>query len=253
MPTDLSSSPVPLYHQIFTILRQRVVNGTYEPGGRLATEEELAAEFGVSRATIRQAVGELVRLGMISRRQGRGTFVPMDIPKQLGQRFRGSLADLIQETQRARTSTIHIERESLIPGLIAESLALDHRVATVIRRTRTIDGKVFAYTVNYLPRAIGDLLEEDDLRQDSLMATLERRGIRLAGATQSIHAQLADPNVSLQLETDFGAAVLFVERLLWGPRRRPVEVVQTWYRGDMYEYTVTLHVRERRNLTSQLA
>ena len=95
-----ASLSVPLYRQVFMMLRQRIVDREYAPGEQLLREDGLAAEFGVSRATIRQAIGELVRQGLVDRKQGRGTFVLPTSHPPLGQRFRGSLADLIAETDR---------------------------------------------------------------------------------------------------------------------------------------------------------
>ena len=69
-----ASLSVPLYRQVFMMLRQRIVDRVYAPGEQLLREDGLAAEFGVSRATIRQAIGELVRQGLVDRKQGRGTF-----------------------------------------------------------------------------------------------------------------------------------------------------------------------------------
>ena len=66
---------LPLYHQVAGILRQRIDDGVYPAGGRLLSEDELAAEFEVSRATIRQAIGQLVMERRVVRRQGRGTYV----------------------------------------------------------------------------------------------------------------------------------------------------------------------------------
>lgn len=231
--------PVPLYHQVFGSLRQRLLDGTYEPGQQLPTEDELAAEYDVSRATIRQAVGQLVDEGLVSRKQGRGTFALDRGPSKLGQRFRGSLADLLAETRRAKVRDVAIEREAAMPQRIAEQLGLGEPVGTIIRRTRLMDGEPFAYTVNYLPAEYGALLTRRALAHGGVMQALRRRGVALTGATQSIRAQLADLDVGERLGVEVGAPVLFVERLLLGKDGRPVELVRSWYRGDEYEYTVT--------------
>lgn len=234
------TAAVPLYYQVLSILRQRIVNGTYEPEGKLPSEDELAAEFAVSRATIRQAVGELVRKGLVSRQQGRGTFVLPAAVHSVGQRFQGSLRDLISETERTSATTVELLREAPFPGRIATALRLDEPKGTVIRRRRVMDGEVFAFTVNYLPPRLADLVTDDELHKTSLMTLLERKGISFAGGLQSIRAELADLEVARWLEVDFGLAVLFVERLLVGRDGLPCELVQSHYRGDRYEFTVSL-------------
>jgi len=235
-----NESPVPLYHQIFTLLRQRLVDGTYSALQQLPTEDELASEFGVSRATLRQAVGELVQRGLLVRRQGRGTFVAEGAGIHAGQRFRGSLSDLLDETRRTTVSDIDLKHHAPIPTRVAALLELEEPMATTVRRVRLMAGTVFALTVNYLPNEFGRLLTERELRKSSLMALLQQKGVQLVSGVQWIRSQVAEPLVAESLELDFGDPVLYVERVLYGPSKRPIEVVQSWYRGDAYEYTVAL-------------
>lgn len=256
MTLPRTESPIPLYHQVFTILSQRISDGTYGVNDKFATEDQLTAEFKVSRATIRQALDEMEKEGLIVRKQGRGTFVAEPAPSPIGQRFQGSLADLLHETGRAGVGDVEVGRSQEIPVRIAKTLRLSGRVATVIRRTRLMDGQVFAYTVNYLPEAHGRLLSRDELQAASVMHTLQSKGIELVQARQSIRAQVADTTVSQRLKVHFGAPVLFVERVVYGRDDAPVEFVQTWYRGDVYEYSATLDLPAdgpEQDLGSQLA
>ena len=247
MDISTTSSPIPLYHRIFGVLRQRVVDGVYGPGDRLAPEDELAAEFKVSRATIRQAVGELVNSGLVSRQQGRGTFVLPASSHKFGQVFRGSLADLVAETKRARIRHVRLTHDVRLPERVAESLGVEDGRGTLVQRVRTMDGRAFAYTVNHLPPAYGRLLTRKELERASLMQLLKDKGVSVASATQSIRAQLSDVEVAERLQVELGTAVLFVERLLLDASGGPVEFVQTWYRGDTYVYQVTLGPDERGN------
>lgn len=235
-----ASLPVPLYRQVFGILRQRIVDSVYAVGEQLLTEDGLAAEFGVSRATIRQAVGELVQQGLVDRKQGRGTFVLPSVGHMLGQRFQGSLQDLILETERAKVRNVEVSHGQTPQPRIAEALKLEEPAVTIVRRTRTIDGRAFAFTVNYLPPPYNKLVNVKELRKVGLMTLLESKGVRFASGHQSIRAELADLEVCSRLGMDFGEAVLFVERLLFDDDGKPIQFVQTWYRGDLYEYSVTL-------------
>jgi len=237
--TDTSSA-VPLYYQVLSVIRQRIANGSYEANGKLPSEDELAGEFGVSRATIRQAVGELVRLGFVIRQQGRGTFVLPAASHAMGQRFQGSLRDLISETERTLVTTVELVRDAPFPARIAAALEIEDLRGTVVRRRRTMDGEVFAFTVNYLPPRVAALVTDDELHKTGLMTLLERKGVTFAGGYQSIRAELADLEVSHWLEVGFGAAVLFVERVLVDSDGGPCEFVQSHYRGDRYEFTVNL-------------
>ena len=76
-------SGVPLYRQLKWILEEGIRQGRFRPGERLPTERELCQRFGVSRITVRQALGELVHEGLVLRQQGSGTFVNHRLPTVL--------------------------------------------------------------------------------------------------------------------------------------------------------------------------
>ncbi len=236
-----STLPLPLYHQVAAILRQRIRGEDYPPGRRLATEDELAAEFSVSRATIRQAVSALVTEGLVLRKQGSGTYV-RDRDPVLRQRFRGSLGDLIRESRSSAPRDIELLHRQTASTSIAAALELDDPVVTIVRRTRMIGQEPFAYTETYVPAEIGEKLTKSRLRRAALMEVLIEGGIALDSATQSIRAQLADADLSSRIDVELGAAVLYVERIVRDAGGTPVEFVRTWYRGDRYEYTATLEI-----------
>jgi GntR family transcriptional regulator len=71
----LKRGSVPLHYQLREILRNRIVRGEFEPGDQFPTEKELQAEFGVSQTTVRRALSELTREGLLERTPGKGTFV----------------------------------------------------------------------------------------------------------------------------------------------------------------------------------
>ncbi|HET7559770.1 MAG TPA: GntR family transcriptional regulator, partial [Limnochordia bacterium] len=73
----------PLYQQLEDLIRSRIADGRLGPGDMLPPELDLAERFGVSRTTIRQALGALVQEGMLSRTAGRGTFVERSRPQGL--------------------------------------------------------------------------------------------------------------------------------------------------------------------------
>src|SRR4030066_407139 len=71
----LALSPVPLYSQIREILRQRILDGTYQPHQKMPSESELIRAFRVSRITVRQALSDLQRAGLVFKIHGKGTYV----------------------------------------------------------------------------------------------------------------------------------------------------------------------------------
>jgi GntR family transcriptional regulator len=156
------------------------------------------------------------------------------------------------ETKRARVVQLDIERDTELPERIREALALPEPRGTAIVRTRSIDGRLFAYTINYLAAEVGDRLTDQELFTESLMWLLEQKVAPLATAVQSVRAQAADAEIASRLEIPIGAPVLHVERTVRTRDGRPVEVVLAWYRGDVYEYTVSFDL-DGGSLRPQLA
>jgi GntR family transcriptional regulator len=233
--------PSPLYHRAYGLLYQRIAYGTYALGAQLPTEDELAAEFGVSRATVRQAVGELVKRALVVRQQGRGTFVSGTIP-EAPPRFVSSLADLITETKRTGVKSISMRHREPVPPTIASCLGITDGHATVLERTRLLGDQIFAYVIQYLPSSIGELITAREAERLGVLTVLHRKGVALGEGKQIVRAQLADVGVAEKLGIEIAAAVLHAERLLRAEDGSPVELVQAWYRADLYEYQASLHL-----------
>ncbi len=71
----IKNSPIPLYQQLLNEIRKRIASGEWPADSQLPTEAELSAELGVSRVTIRQALGAAVDAGLVVRVAGKGTYV----------------------------------------------------------------------------------------------------------------------------------------------------------------------------------
>jgi GntR family transcriptional regulator len=234
--------PTPLYHKVFGLLYQRIAQGVYAPGSQIAPEDDLAAEFQVSRATIRQAVGELVKQGVVSRQQGRGTFVN-SLP-DANPRLVGSLADLVRDTKKTVVKSASLTHNVPLPPPVAVRLNCEP-IGTVVERVRTIEGQVFAYTLQYLPCRFGNLVHAKDVEQLGMLTALHRQGVKLDSAHQTVRAELADVTVAQHLDINIASPVLFAERLLQDEEGSPVELVQAWYRGDRYEYQAAIRIVQR--------
>jgi GntR family transcriptional regulator len=246
-PLSRNAVRIPLYGQVLGILRQRINDGVYAEQEQLPPEDRLAAEFGVSRATIRQAVGELVREGLVDRRQGRGTFVLSQGSRPSGQRFTGSLSDLVVETKLARGVTADLEHTAVFPHSIADALRLAEPVGTIVRRTRYIENQAFAYSINYVPPRYAERITEAGLRKTGPMSLLRESGVALGGAQQVIRAEQADLEVCEHLDMEFAAPTLYAERLVLDVDDEPVLFIRTWYRADLYEYRITLKADDSGN------
>lgn len=159
-------SPVrqlPLTQQVREILISRISSGIYPPESQLPPESELAAEFNVSRATVRSALNTLAARGLLIRRQGAGTFVsslsPMSNPLDEAIDFQELIASYGFEP-----GVQHINFSTVFPtAKIAEALQIDTETQVLeAHKIFTADGEGVIYCVNTIPMWMFDeaLLEE---------------------------------------------------------------------------------------------
>jgi GntR family transcriptional regulator len=235
---------LPVYYQIKQAIKNWIITKEFNPGEKIFSENELAERFNVSRLTVRQAISQLIQEGFLISKRGEGTFVTQNecLINSFNLEFSGFMDDLFYQVQKSRTKSVEMGRTA-IPKSIREKLGLENEEEEVvqIKRIRFMDDKSFAYTVNYLPLEIGLKINERELYHKPLLRILEQDlGIQFTEAFQTIEASFSDREVSEKLGIQSGSPILFVERIMYTKKEKPVELVQTSYRGDLYKYIVRL-------------
>jgi GntR family transcriptional regulator len=233
---------LPLYFRLRNLLEENIRAGAFPPGARLPSEHETCQKYGVSRATVREALRELVDSGLVIRQHGKGSFVSAMTSDSIEPvKLVGSLEDLYDQVERVVARSVEIEQVQG-PARVLELLALPAGTPlTVVRRVREVNGKVLAWTVNFLPVGIGRRLRKADLLKYPLLRLLEERhGVKIAEAVQTLRAVLADREAALHLEVPFASPLLFAERLYLAPGGTPLQLVQSHYRADRYAFAVRL-------------
>lgn len=235
-----SGTWVPLYIQLKRLIKTQIQDGVLQEGDRLSSERELAKQFGMSRMTVRQALVDLMREGLLDREQGRGTFV--------------ARRKMSQGLQRVTSFTDNMRNHGMIPSSILLGMTRElpsqpdrdrlglslGQQALKLRRVRLADGQPMAIEEVCLPADIMNDIQENDLIQGSLYAYLRQRHIDLVRARQTLEAILADPEQSQLLALPPMAPLLLLERLSHDQDGRPVEFVRAVYRGDRYRFHVAL-------------
>lgn len=233
-------SVAPAYHRVAGALRADIQSGRWKVGERIPTETELSAQFDVSRNTVRQALDILHSMNLVSRQQGRGTFVaPHGLSHLIGELK--SLTDVLRE-------------RGLVPGNEAIKVAVDPRPpidaiehlasSTIWRvdRVRTTDGRPFCDMSSWLPDELGRRLDVDRLSQDGSLYRIlkDDLGILLTEATEIIRAEGATADEASALSIRRGTPVIVMYRWVSDNRGRPVEYARAAAPGDRYQYLAKL-------------
>lgn len=235
------AAAVPLYHQVFLLLHQRILDGTYPLGSTLPSEAELCRRFGVSRITVKRACDEMVKRGLVSRRRGLGTMVRFEAPlPSLQTNFDSLLHNLQEMGQKTRLKLLEFDYRPA-EGRIAEALQIEPGAPVQYAvRTRSLASGAFSCLVTHLPEQVGRLFDADALRKTPMLDLLVKHGVQIAGARQEITAVLADPVIASALELEVGSALIMLRRVLFDRDERPVQHITCYYRPDRYQYRMVL-------------
>jgi GntR family transcriptional regulator len=243
-------APRTLVAEVTTNLRQAIQDGPLSSQRELPTEPELARQLGVSRGTLRQAIAILEQEGLLSRRQGLGTFIvphTARLKNVLNNNY--GVTDLIRNTGGTPgTGRIDVSRGTA-DQRVAENLGLKiGDPLVVIERVRTDDNIPVAYTIDYLSvRQLENRgIEIDALKQaldagGSLYQLLRGAGLVIDGAVAEVRSVVADSNLAEALnirvkapvlmlsQTDYGAGGV---QILYSDEYLPSDVtIQVWRKG----------------------
>lgn len=240
---------VPLYYQVEHVIRQRIITGEYPPGSQIPSENELSHEMGVSRVTVREALRELVRENMLVKVQGKGTFVAQHPSTGLpAMKFTGFLEELYDQVQKVSVKDVDVSRVPVTDEL-RKLLKLDPAESELfrIKRRRYVNDAPYAFTINFLPVEIGQQIREKELLRVPLLWILqEELKIPITRAHETVEAAAADPEIAEKLDIPLLSPVMHVKRVMYTERDRPLELVETYYRADRYQYSVNL-IRVKRD------
>ncbi len=235
--------PVPLYIQIREALTERIHSGEWTPGTRLPAERELCAEFGTSRMTVRQALGDLVANGLLTRQQGNGTFVAepkIDTPAIPLQSFTVTMdrQGLAPGAKLIECKTISTTRE--LARLL--KLKLGERVYRIVR-LRTGNKQPIALEYSHFPARLCPGLDKFDLERRSIYRILEKEfNLVLVRADQTLEPTIARRFEAELLKVQEGAPLMLWERVSFTTDGTAVEYAKDLYRGDRTRFRLNLEL-----------
>jgi GntR family transcriptional regulator len=220
-------------------LLRDLLDGAYPHGAKLPNEDDLAQRFGVSRATVREAVSGLVEAGYVTRRHGSGTYVTGTLPRRHALDMSVSYTRMIAEAGM-EPGVVIIDQEEH-PASAEEARVLQVPVGEpllVVERIRTADGRPVVYSVDRLPRRYAPA--DDDLVA-SLYTVLERGGHAVQAASARLVPVVADERQARLLRVEPSTPLLHIDQVDLDRAGHPVMLSAEWHVADAFE----LHVNRR--------
>jgi GntR family transcriptional regulator len=211
------------------------------PGTSLTAERDLATELGVSRPTIRAAIEDLIRSGLLVRQHGRGTFTA---PQKVTQEMTGTTTNALAVPPAEGEWTSHVVSFAATPAGPARGtrlgLAPDDPVLRVVR-VRYVDGEPMSIERLELPADLVEGLQPADLESGNFYHLLrDRFQVTVLDAVQTVEPTVANPEQADLLDCPVYAPLLQIERVTRDTTGRTVEHAHSVYRGDRYRITSKL-------------
>lgn len=233
----------PLYEQVKRSIAAMVETGLLKPGDRLPGSQQLCERFKVSHITVTKALQELAHEGILSRTQGKGTFVSS------------------RPIERRLTSLVSFTREMARQGLIVRSRVLGVRDLAgtpdlnqrfghapdaqeryiELKRLRFLDATPACLATSIFPEAIGRRLAALPLEDASFYDVLERVfGLRLAREERWITPVVATETFARLLQVRRGAPLFQLEGMTFLEGDVPIEATESFFRGDRFRFVANL-------------
>ncbi len=230
------NSGVPLYAQLkYKLLKE--IEANYKPGDLLLPESKLIALYKVSRITVRKAMDELEREGIITKKQGKGTYVK---EKKISYDANsiGSFTQRFRE-QNHSLKTITLEYEIIKTDHYVKDL-LRCDTLLCIKRFRVLDDVPFTIMQNYMDyEKVPDLQEK--FKEQSLYSFLKKEyGIEFYGVVETIEAKGATKQEAKQLDIKEDFPLFSLRRLSSAKDGKLVEYSDIVIKSDMYKHQITL-------------
>lgn len=237
----LKDDPRPLYLRVADAIRDNIASGRFDDATRLPSETELTQLFGVSRATVREALSALERDGLISRAHGKGTFArkPQFTLSPGQARNRGFTETVKSMGLTPGTSYLSFNWEpadtefaQILNVPVGSQLAL-------IKRVRTVNNEPVEYAIDWVPeRIIGSDMSAATFPESLFEYLREQRGVVFGYSDLTIESVLPSAYMAGLLHLELNMPVLLVEETYYTPEGSPILHCKNYHRSDRYKFRI---------------
>jgi GntR family transcriptional regulator len=231
-------SPIPLYYQIAESLRKQIESGQIGRGEQIPPEKELEDLFGVSRTTIRQALADLTRDGLLERRRGQGTYVT-----SAQQQFDEPVMGIRSYTEEAAKQGFRPTTKMLAFKVLSATVEVRNELRLsedeqvfLVKRLRLLNGDPSGVDTTYIPVRLVPALSKDDFSVEgetqSLYFILEHQyGCLLDEAEELIDATATTEEESRLLAVKNSTPINHRKRVVFLPDGTPLLYMNSVYKN----------------------
>jgi GntR family transcriptional regulator len=233
-------SPIPLYHQLASILTDKIRNGTYRPGDRIPSENRLAVKYGIGRPTVRQAMELLIRKRMLIRKRGSGTYVQSPKKEVDLLSLAGTMSSFHKKGLLTTTKILQKTRLINISKNDPENPFAGQK-SFFFERLTSFEGMPVLIEDLYLHPELFKGFDEIDLSEQSLSEIVfERYYMRPTNGKQTFRIEFLPAHRAKILEIRSSTPILEVKRFLHFPQADNAIFSELYCRTDQFVFSQTI-------------
>ncbi len=231
---------LPLHHRIYIVLRRRLLEGVFKANASLPGEHLLAAEFAVSRETVRRVLDRLAQEQLITRRHGVGTFPAVVGDAAVRKQSRISYYDFIALSSQRYDDTLLEFAQVSTPAEVLREVPSFGPLALKVSRLRCNQGKPEHIVDSYVPAALATVLASEltptTLGNRTVLELLKRKGVEADSSEMWISAVAADSFEAGHLHVAIGAPLVHAIRVSLDAQGRVIEYSRFHSVADQFGY-----------------
>jgi GntR family transcriptional regulator len=235
--------PIPYYLQVAETIRSRINAKYYNQGDLIPSYRQLEKEFKISNITVRKAIDILLKDGIVNRKRGVGTEVSRIDGNAITWELSGNLQSLRNSAKKVSLAAEILEITTVAcPDRIGRILSIEPGKAVwQMKKIRRHEETIMAYYVTYSdPRWCAKITSNYAKRGGFVDLFCKKSGLTLTKLEQQVEAAVANLDLSVILEIDFGFPLLHIENIYYSSENKPVLMTQIYYRGDKNSYKATI-------------
>lgn len=234
-------SEYPIYYQLYSHLKEAILSGEYQPGDRVPSESEMLTAYGVSRITVRRAIADLERDGLLKRYRGKGSIV-------LERKSTTNLNSLYSFSESAYNRgdrvTYIVISTAVKPAEIKVAQALNLPINSLVfslKRLFLLNGRLAGLTDAYVPykEEWKEVFKDFD-ETTSLFGRFKESSISIDHADETLEVMMPSPDIRRALYLDENMPVVYSEHKTYDAEGAVIVYTESYMAGNKFKYTFTI-------------
>jgi GntR family transcriptional regulator len=234
------NSPTPLYFQLYSLIKQNILNGNLEDGTQLPTEATLSKAFDISRITAKRALDELAAENLVERRRAKGTHVTHKYElKPVKAPLVGMLQELEFLGQHSEAKVLEV-LDTKPPAMIAKEFdLLEDQTLLKVTRVRSRGNEPFGYYTSW-SKGLVKHNSKADFERITRLEVFRLNNIDIKHVKQTLTAKAASPEVAAELGVEVGFPLLSLVRRSFDQQENLVDYLHVRYHPERFQYQMDL-------------